>query len=172
MRERNSSGFTLVELLVVVAIIAILASLLLPAVSRAKGAALSAECKGNLRDIGLATRIYVDDFEHYPASNGTAIVGYDSYGMLVMSDWKMSLLPYVGLAAGEGSFLEKPVTLRKLRCPQLFREPDGQRRKGQYGLNAYGTATLRSEQISGLAVISKGGSIGQQPKDECWCRRT
>ncbi|MBM3832159.1 MAG: hypothetical protein FJ403_02560 [Verrucomicrobia bacterium] len=48
-----------------IAIIAIIASLLLPALSRARGNANSAACRGNLRQIGLALRLYVDDEAEY-----------------------------------------------------------------------------------------------------------
>jgi prepilin-type N-terminal cleavage/methylation domain-containing protein/prepilin-type processing-associated H-X9-DG protein len=58
------TAFTLIELLVVIAIIAILAALLLPALARAKQAARRASCVSQLKQQGVAWRIYLDENEN------------------------------------------------------------------------------------------------------------
>ena len=57
------SAFSLLELLVVIATIAVLSSLLLPALSRARSVANRAKCTSNLRQLGLAAQMYFDDHD-------------------------------------------------------------------------------------------------------------
>lgn len=77
----GNTAFTLIELLIVVAIIAILAGLLLPALKRARDVAKMITCKNNMKQIGLLAYIYASD--------------YDNYLTVGNYDWDMELKKYL-----------------------------------------------------------------------------
>ena len=65
-RTGSLRGFTLVELLLVILIIAVLSALLFPVLSSARRSSRLARCSENLRQIGAAARMYADDYSAFP----------------------------------------------------------------------------------------------------------
>jgi prepilin-type N-terminal cleavage/methylation domain-containing protein len=78
--KQQKKAFTLIELLVVIAIIAILAAMLLPALAAAKKKAQKINCVNNLKQVGLAFRIWSgDNGDKYPMAVGTASGGASEF---------------------------------------------------------------------------------------------
>ena len=113
IRRLWQAGFTLIELLVVIAIIAILAGLLLPALSKGKTNARTVHCASNMRNWGLATIMYLGDYNDRLPLFGDLSTDYTK------AFWHAKLAPYVAKQTQDGKlFNQTDVFNYELRrCP-------------------------------------------------------
>ena len=118
--RRRRSGFTLVELLVVIAIIAMLVTLLLPAVQAAREAARRAQCMNNLRQQGLALLNHHSALGNFPAGN--MMSGPNFGGANYFGGWTREIMPFAEDAALQSLYLEQvPITAPEAK---VFRETE------------------------------------------------
>ncbi|CAK9037456.1 4-hydroxy-tetrahydrodipicolinate synthase (HTPA synthase) [Durusdinium trenchii] len=97
-RASNPSGFTLVELLTVIAIVGVLVALLIPAVQAAREATRRAECKNHLKQISLAMLVHESAHGHLPTGGwGFRMVGDagSGYGRKQPGGWAYNILEYI-----------------------------------------------------------------------------
>jgi prepilin-type N-terminal cleavage/methylation domain-containing protein len=105
-------GFTLVELIMVIAIIAILTGLLLPAISRAKARGQRIQCLSNLREVGIGFQMFANDHGHqYPP-----MVSQREGGTFEVAGTASALVHFIAIS-------NDIVTPRILACPSDTRPP-------------------------------------------------
>ncbi|MCC6728384.1 MAG: prepilin-type N-terminal cleavage/methylation domain-containing protein [Chthonomonadales bacterium] len=145
MPHRRRPGFTLIELLVVIAIIAILAAILFPVFAQAREKARATACLSNLKNIGTASIMYVQDYDEMCVPAQTTVY----YPLLIR--------PYT-----------KNVEIQW--CPTLGQPDTGGWDDNtialitHYGINAWGV----SEYYTGSAWPIRNYSVQNRPAERCW----
>ena len=140
--RRSRGGFTLVELLVVIGIIALLIGILMPSLSKARQAAQQTVCASNLRNLGNAMVMYVNDHKHYPGH--VAVVNPASPGAPYFAVWPVRLRQYLG---GD---------LRVFHCPSQPDDYQWQKRTGPPD----------DSKFAGARMASYGYETGEQLLNE------
>ena len=156
-RRGNASAFTLIEVLVVTAIIGLLAGLLLSALGQVRARGQSARCISNLRQWGLALEMYIDDYDDYIPRRGQGIQPLAIINR--PEDWFNCLPKYFGAQsynnlvvagkmpqAGDGS--------------SIFIDPAAKNPGGQYflpyGMNMYLSPWIRPSQHNLIEIPNPG----------------
>ncbi len=138
----SRSGFTLVELLVVIAVIAILAAMLMPALKKSISLARTASCANNMKQFGLAFTQYDTDYNGYLPPHFSASTAF----------WPVSIREYLGLpgdviATGTNQYsliiqVQSSTTSSVFLCPDYGSDPE------QYPMRRTYSVTMVSSDIN------------------------
>jgi prepilin-type N-terminal cleavage/methylation domain-containing protein/prepilin-type processing-associated H-X9-DG protein len=157
---RRRRGFTLVELLVVIGIIALLISILLPALSKAKEASRVAKCLSNLRQLGMASASYTAENKGYlvPADVLDPALTSEPNGRVWSDTWVTIL---VGL-----KYLQYPSNVDPLVPPSddnVFHCPSGVLERSSITAVITGTPVSRQDAQGAMGYLNEASSKGVQP---------
>lgn len=160
--------FTIIELLVVVSIIAVLISMLLPALNTAKGKARATKCAGNMKQLGMAHIYYYNDYGYFRPTRAWSNAGITVTGQC------MYHYMYVDCPCALGSYLNDSVgyvttTWRsKFACPSVL---NGFKLDGDYyyytvGGNVYNKGLYKS--VNYPSSLAYAGEVQIEGYDLCY----
>jgi len=166
MRKRK--GFTLIELMIVIAIIAILAAVLVPNFMRAREASRLTACKSNLKNISTSVETYSNDYNGmYPGSGGGIVVvdntaTANSPAFTLYNNYIGKVLRCPSRSASYGYILANTGDIYAIICPAVAAgwggAPAGNNSRHRKG-NASGGPVLHSSQgIIEQGVVTVGGA--------------
>jgi len=133
----KKSAFTLIEILVVIAIIALLLSVLMPALAKARERAHATVCLSNLRQIGLAAMLYAESHDELVPRNG--------------GHWILLFMPYLGK---KNNLPEDYRQVKIYNCPS---HPD-KRQTVDYVVNSWDTDTIETNGATKLSIFRRPDS--------------
>lgn len=188
------AGFTLVELLVVIAIIAMLVALLLPAVMAAREAARMAQCKNNIKQVALAVLNYESTTQHMPSPINREVQSQQQLALALRGKearqirdigWQYTLLPFleaqslfdrldlktatiVNIPPSKQTEIKQPAMLDAYQCPSF---PGAPVAHGQYSIVDSETRALRFDAIGGSNYMAPASyRAGRTRTSLCaWC---
>ncbi len=151
MRRRNQNGFTLVELLIVIAVIGILAALLLSTLSSAKARAQRIQCVNNLHQLGVGLQVILENNHGYPVMAMGTNGGPAAAGVPWVTWVHILERDGLGIAKPEADFFQKSVWL----CPSArwsARIQDSIVSTAYYGYNRSGAVPVAASPTNYLGL--------------------